>query len=137
MSLITTYVLLTASIIFNGLLAGGNIDRAFIQMPAWVNVGSQAWASYSRHADLENGLYLYPLEAIGGALLTIGAAISFFYCNTSSYSVALPLYLSVILVIAGLLATIKAAPIMMSLRHISSDEKKLKRHLKVLENGEI
>jgi hypothetical protein len=41
--------------------------------------------------------------------------------------VALPIYLSVVLVLGGLLATVKAAPIMMSLRRIGDDTSALQK----------
>ena len=90
-------------------------------MPAWRKVGAQAWAAYSRHADLENGFYLYPTEAIGGALFTTAAAVSFRFDATAPAVASLPVYLSVVLVLVGLLATVKAAPLMMSLRRIGDD----------------
>jgi len=98
-------------------------------MPAWRKVGARAWAAYSRHADLENGLFLYPIEAIGGALFTFGAAVSFQFDRAAPASAALPIYLSVVLVVGGLLATIKAAPIMMSVRRISDDTSALQKAL--------
>jgi hypothetical protein len=70
-----TRALLIAATLVSGSLVGGNIDRAFVAMPAWQEVGAVAWAEFSRHADLRNGLILYPLEAIGGAILTVSAAI--------------------------------------------------------------
>ena len=127
MTSITTYGLITAATIFNGVLAGGNIDRALVQMPAWRKVGARAWAEYSRHADLENGFYLYPTEAIGGALFTIAAAVSFQFDITAPAPAALPVYLSVALVLGGLLATVKAAPLMMSLRRIGDDTSALQK----------
>jgi hypothetical protein len=70
---------------------------------------------------LENGFYLYPIEAIGAALFTIAAATSFRFDITAPAPAALPVYSSVALVLGGLLTTIKAAPIMMSLRRIGDD----------------
>jgi hypothetical protein len=96
-------------------------------MPAWRKVGVQAWAAYSRHADLENGFFLYPIEAIGGAVFTIAAAVSFQFDSTAPASPILPICLSVALVLAGLLATVKAAPIMMSVRRISDDTSALQK----------
>jgi hypothetical protein len=77
----TRFVLLLA-ILFSGALAGGNIDRAFVAMPAWQQIGAVAWADFSRHADLGNGLILYPVEAIGAALLSLIAAIGFHFDKT-------------------------------------------------------
>jgi hypothetical protein len=60
-----TFILLIAATFMGGLLAGGNVDRAFVAMPAWEQMGAIAWEQFSRHADLGNGLVLYPLEAFG------------------------------------------------------------------------
>jgi hypothetical protein len=59
-------LLLILSTFVSGLLAGGNIDRAFVAMPAWQQIGATSWAEFSRHADLGNGLILYPAEALAG-----------------------------------------------------------------------
>ena len=62
-----TRILLILAIFISVFLAGGNIDRAFVAMPAWEEVGAIAWAEFSRYADLGNGLIFYPLEALVGA----------------------------------------------------------------------
>jgi hypothetical protein len=111
----------------SGLLAGTNIDRLIVQMPAWEQVGVLAWATYSREADLGNGLVLYPLEAIGGALLTACAAVAFYFDRTAPRSAAIPIYAAVVLVLGGLLATTQAAPYMLSLREIGNDPAALQR----------
>lgn len=115
----TTRWLLVAATLFGGVLAGGNIDRAFVAMPAWEQVGAQGWAEFSRHADLGNGLLLYPIEAIGGALLVLAAAISFRFERTPPRRAALPLYLAVLLAAGGLALTVMAAPIMLGIRDTS------------------
>jgi hypothetical protein len=73
---------------------------------------------YSRRADLGVGLVAYPIEGIGTALLTIVARVA----SASNYldgnrrrRTVLPLYCAVGLSIVGLLLTVKAAPIMLSL----------------------
>jgi len=113
--------LLIAAALLSGLLAGGGVDRVIVQMPAWRRVGVRAWAAYSRKADLGNGLIWYPLVAIGGAVLTIAAAIAFHFDHTAPNSGAAPIYAAAVLVIGGLLATIKAAPRMLSLRRIADE----------------
>jgi ABC-type antimicrobial peptide transport system permease subunit len=70
-----THILLILATLFSGFLAGANIDRAFVAMPAWQDVSATAWAEFSRHGDLGNGLILYPIEAVGGALLTLATAM--------------------------------------------------------------
>jgi len=85
-------------------------------MPAWQQGGPQAWAEFSRHADLGHGLILYPIEAIGGALLAAAVALSFRFDRTASRAAALPIYAAVALAIAGLALTLKAAPIMLGIK---------------------
>ena len=84
-----------------GLLAGGNVDRAFVAMPAWEQVGPIAWGQFSRQADLGNGLLLYPLEAFGTTLLALAAAISFHFDGVASRKIAPPRYSAALLCIAG------------------------------------
>jgi hypothetical protein len=116
-----TKFLLVAATLFGGLLAGMNVDRALVAMPAWQRVGPLAWAAFSQKADLGNGLFLYPFEAIGGALLNIGVLLSYRSDRGNSPAKAWPLYLAVFLAIGGLLVTIKAAPIMLSVPHLGGD----------------
>jgi len=118
MSLTLTSGLIIAATVLHGFLAGTGVDRVVVQMPAWRQVGSRAWAAYSRHADLGNGLFLYPFEAIGGALLTLIAAITYFFSHALPGAGAVPIYLAVLFAAGGLLATVRAAPKMLSLRRI-------------------
>jgi hypothetical protein len=115
MSVLTRYLLATAAL-FGGLLAGLNVDRAIVAMPAWQHVGAEAWADFSRHADLGNGLFLYPLEAIASFALTLSAALCFHFDRRAPRGAALPLYGAVVLAAGGLVLTAKAAPIMLSIR---------------------
>jgi hypothetical protein len=55
-----TQALMVAATVFDAMVAGTGLDRVVVQMPAWARLGSQAWAAYSRHADLGNGLILHP-----------------------------------------------------------------------------
>ena len=108
-----------AATFMGGLLAGGNVDRAFVAMRAWEHVGAVAWGQFSRHADLGNGLVLYPLEAFGATLLTLAAAISFHFDRVASRNAAVPLYSAALLCIVGLILTIKAAPFMLGIREVN------------------
>ena len=115
-------ILLILATLLHGFLAGGNVERALVHMPAWRTLGPRAWAAFSRRADLGNGLWLYPLEAIAGAALAVGAAIAFQFDPLAARAAALPLYLGAALTLAGLLATTQAAPRMLSLRRLSDDD---------------
>jgi hypothetical protein len=114
--------LLAGATILSGLLAGADLDRELVAMPAWRRVGPTVWGNFSRRADLRNGLILYPVEAIGSALLTLAAAISIQF-NAAPTSGALALYGAVVLSIGGLLLTIKAAPIMLGIREVTDPDK--------------
>src|SRR5437667_10410461 len=109
----------------NGLLAGGDVDRWLVGMPAWQSVGVLGWAKYSRLADLGNGFVLYPLLAIGGTLLSLAAAATFMRQAKHERFVAIPVYAAAALAVAGLLMTFKAA---LSLRHIGNEEVALLKH---------
>jgi len=111
-------LLLILSTFVSGLLAGGNIDRALVAMPAWQPIGATSWAEFSRHADLGNGLILYPVEAIGGALLTVAAAIMFHFDRSAPRTAVVPLYAAVLFAAGGLVLTVKAAPIMLGIRDL-------------------
>ena len=110
----TRWLLATATL-FSGLLAGGILDRALVGAPAWQALGPETWALFSRNADLGRGLVAYPVEAIGAALLIIAATVSFHRDRAARRDVLTPLYLAVAFALTGLLLTMKAAPIMLSL----------------------
>jgi hypothetical protein len=115
-----TRLLLAAATLVSGLLAGGVVDRVVVGGPAWHALGAEAWAAYSRHADLGYGLVAYPMEAIGGALLIIGAAVSNHFDRSRNSAVPIPLYCAVVFALAGLALTVKAAPIMLGLAALQS-----------------
>jgi hypothetical protein len=99
----------------SGILAGGVVDRVVVGGPAWHELGAEAWAAYSRLADLGNGLVAYPLEAIGGAFLIISAAVSNFFDRDARFVTTVSLYCAVVFSLLGLVITAKAAPIMLGL----------------------
>jgi hypothetical protein len=117
-----TEILIIAATVLHGFLAGGNLERALVHMPAWRKLGPPAWAAFSRQADLGRGLFLYPFEAILGAVLAVGAAVAFQFDAGAARAAALPLYLGAALALAGLLATTQAAPKMLSLRRLRDDD---------------
>ncbi len=106
--------------VLNGMLASG-INRTLVDMPAWQHVGAPAWAEFSRWADMgTNGLILYPLEGIGGAVLSIGAAVVFHRSRGSmTRSAAVPIYAAALLALGGMLATTQAAPTLLGTQHLS------------------
>src|SRR5437773_98156 len=115
-------IFIVSATLANGLLAGGDVDRWLVGMPAWQAVGVAGWANYSRLADLSIGLVLYPILAIGGALLSLAAAMTFMRQVKHERFVAIPIYAAAALAVAGLLVTFKAAPFMLSLGHIGNED---------------
>ena len=116
MTLETLRLFAAGATLFGGALAGANLDRVVVQMPAWRRLDAQSWANYSRNADLRNGTFFYPIVAIAGAILTIVTAAGFYLLDSLPATARIPTYAAAILDVAGLLATVKAAPIMLSLR---------------------
>jgi hypothetical protein len=115
---------LTLVLIVAGQLLGTIADslaRTLVEMPAWRHLGPQAWAAFSRNADLGNGRIIYPLAGIGGTLLILAAAIAFRLSSRRPLSVAIPLYGAALMAICVMLTTTQAAPIMLSLHRIGND----------------
>jgi len=106
----------------HGILAGVTVDRGLVGVPSWNQVGVVAWANYSRSADLGNGLVLYPTLAIGGALLSLAAAISLMRQPARQCCLTIAVWVAAVLALAGLLLTFKAAPFMLSLREIGNED---------------
>src|SRR5207245_1488797 len=107
--------LAVAATAFGGILAGATLDRAFVGMPALWQLGSKAWADYSRHADLSiRGAAFYPTLAFGNTILSIATAVA--APKNRAAKVA------AVLAAAGLLLTIKAAPNMLRLRKLNPDD---------------
>jgi len=122
MTLSMLRTLLFVAAVANGILVGGGIDRALIGFPAWRAAGPQAWATFSRRADLGNGRVWYPLWAFAGMLCSVAAAVGVTYWiapPSSAFTIAI--YAGALFTIGGLLLTLKAAPIMLGLRANNND----------------
>lgn len=103
------------------------LNRTLVEMPAWRHLGVQAWATFSRSADLGNGTILYPLAGIGGTLLILAAALVFRLGPRRPWFVAIPIYGTALLAICVVLTTTQAAPIMLSLHRIGDDPRTLQQ----------
>src|SRR6266542_1912592 len=69
------FVLLGIATTVNGLLAGASLDQSIEQLPARHRIGMRAYRAYSQASHMANGrFWLIPL-GIGGAGLTLAAAI--------------------------------------------------------------
>jgi len=109
---------LIGATVLSGLLAGMDVNRVAVEMHAWEQLGVTSWAAYSQRADLANGLFLYPFEAIGAALFTLAAVGCFHVSSVDRHRTLRFLYAALALSIVGLLLTMKAAPIMLGIRDL-------------------
>jgi hypothetical protein len=98
-----------------------SLNRTLVEMPAWRHLGAEAWAAFSRRADLGNGHVMYPLVGIGGTVLILAAAIAFRLSPRRPLSVAIPVYAAALMAICVMLTTTQAAPVMLSLGRIGDD----------------
>lgn len=104
-----------------------SLARTLVEMPAWRHLGPEAWAAFSRSADLGNGEIMYPLAGIAGTVLILAAAIAFRLSPKRPPSVAIPLYGAALMASCVMLTTTQAAPIMLSLHRIGDDPAALRQ----------
>lgn len=112
--------LVGAATALGGIAAGTSLDRSIVQLTAWRRVGAVPWATYSRQADLRNGLRWYPPLGIGVLLTNVAAAIAVRRDRTTLRSAKLPVQAAALLAMGHMLATAGAAPNMLGVRR---DEK--------------
>ncbi|MBV9304339.1 MAG: hypothetical protein JOY62_15180 [Acidobacteriaceae bacterium] len=105
----------------------GGLNRTLVEMPAWRYLGAEAWAAFSRRADLGNGEIMYPLAGIGETVLLLAAAITFRLSPKRPLFVAIPLYGAAVMSICVMLTTTQAAPIMLSLPRIGNSRAALQQ----------
>lgn len=121
-----TVVLAMAAVAANGILAGASLDQSIKQLPARHRMGLVAFSSYSRAADLGNGIVWYAAIGVGAALLSLSAAVAGFRQRVPA-EVRTPLAVSASLAILHSLATSQAAPTNFSQRKVAGDEVALAR----------
>jgi len=110
------FVLALIATALDGILAGASLDQSIKQLPARRRIGAIAYSVYARAADLGTGIVWYATLGIGAALFTIVAAI----VGLVPMNLALPLYLAAAASLAHSFTTSRAAPIMLSQRHIAA-----------------
>jgi len=115
---------LILSLIFMGLLAGIVLDHVVVQFPARRKLGPGAFADFKRAADTGNGLFLYPILAIGGFLLVL---VSFTLVITYGVTgeVLRDLTISLALSIGVLVTTVFAAPIMLRVSKLQNSDSRV------------
>jgi hypothetical protein len=120
-ALLRLQILISIACLFSGLLAGANLYRYVIEVPAWRHLNIVSWGEYSRHADLGNGIFLWPAEAIIPALLFVVSSILIIKSKAVPADAAIAAYASAFFALAGLGFTFVAAPYMLSMRSMPDD----------------
>ncbi len=121
-------ILLIIAVIEHGLIAGTSFDVALVKLPTRKKIGATAYARFARGNDLGNGLVVYPVLGILSLILAIGALVVALALS-EPFRLVLPLIAAVGTTVVHSLMTLKAAPIMLSLRDESDDEAVLGRKL--------
>ena len=109
--------LLAVASVLSGLLAGETVDRLLIGFPAWHYVDVLTWAEYSRHADLGNGKFVYPVEGIGSFLLLITSSVVLLRTKIVDRSFVVPVHLASVFAAIALILTFFAAPFMLGIKN--------------------
>ena len=112
----TTEILALLAAATGGVAAGFTIDRSLVALPAWHRLGAEPWAAFSRNADLGQGLTVYPVVGVSTWLLTLATAVSF-AVEGGSQAASVAVYAAAGMSLIPALATSRAAPNMMRLRH--------------------
>ena len=116
-----TLVLLVGATALNGIAAGASLDQTIKQLPTRHRIGVVDYSTYSKAADLGNGIPWYVSIGIGVVVLTIGAAVTAF-AQQIPPETALPIYTAAVLTVLHTLVTSQAAPTMFSQRRHEHDE---------------
>jgi hypothetical protein len=112
----------------NGLLSGLNVDTALVKLPARRRIGAVAYATFARGNDLGNGLVVYPILGIGAALFTVLATV-IASLEHSLMELLLLLSLASLLSLLHTFVTVRAAPVMLSIKDTPDDEALLRAKL--------
>jgi hypothetical protein len=121
-------ILLVIAVVEHGLIAGTSFDVALVKLPTRKRIGAEAYARFARGNDLGNGLVVYPVLGILSFVLSLAAAV-LAVAFGEPFRLILPLLIAFGTTITHSLLTLKAAPIMLSLRKARRDEKLLEREL--------
>lgn len=99
----------------SGLLAGISVDKSLVQLPARHTMGLVAFAAFSRAADLGRGLIWYPLFGIGApVVMLVGCFLQ--VSQRVALEQAILLMLAVLVNVAHVFTTSRAAPMLVRLR---------------------
>jgi hypothetical protein len=82
----------------------------------------QAWADYSRHADLHTGCVVYPVGGVLCWALVFAAALAHRLDRSAPRQAGPPTYLAALGALGAMLTTIVAAPVMMHVGQLNDTD---------------
>jgi hypothetical protein len=109
-----------AAAVANGAMVGATLDQSVKQLPARHRIGAVTYAAYARAADLAGGLRWYPALA-GVVLLSTGAAVATGLLDHPDRWRVVALLAAAAGTVAHMLVTARAAPTILTLRHLPDD----------------
>jgi hypothetical protein len=115
------HLLMAASCVLTGLMAGGSVDRYIVQVPAWRHMDVLTWADYSRFAEFGNGLYLYPFEVLGSFILLFTTTTVVLMDKSRFRHIAWSVHLAAIFSTIGLVFTFFSFPIMLGIQTMGNN----------------
>lgn len=108
--------------LFGGLLAGSTATRAFVEMPAWRQIGVGPWATFARVENAGAGFLLYPIIGASALLLTIATAVAVQLDSTARMSRRFPVYAAAgVAIAAALITRLGVVPALFQLKNTSND----------------
>lgn len=113
--------LVAVAAVVDGLLAGASLDQSIEQLPARHRIGVRAYSAYSRASHLANGrFWLVPL-GLGGAAITIAAAIWAAVLDLQRDR-AWPIFVAGLLALGHALVNLRAVSINLSQWRVGQDD---------------
>jgi hypothetical protein len=112
--------LLIGATVANGIAAGVALDLAIKQLPARQRIGPAPYRDYACAADLGNGLAWYPVLEASTTLVTTGAVVTGLLDRPGTTR-TIALLTSAASTLTHLVATARAAPMLLSLRRGDPD----------------
>jgi hypothetical protein len=105
-------ILLFLAFLLSSALAGTILNRIMVEFPARQKIGHVAYANYTRAADLGNGVWFYPVLAIGSLLLEL-ATLAFWLFDALPLRLITPICAAVLFSAGVMVTTAVAAALML------------------------
>jgi hypothetical protein len=117
-----TRTLAIGAALFGGLLAGSTATRAFVEMPAWQQIGVGPWATFARVENAGTGFLLYPIIGASALLLTIATAVVVRLDRRPRTFRRAPVYAAAaIAIVAALITRLGVVPALFQLKNTLDD----------------